>query len=390
MTCYGVVLAGGAGRRMGGEEPKQFMRVAGRPVLACVLAAFEACDAVDGTVIVGPEDRLDTCASLSRQMGCRKVKDVVAGGKERQDSVLCGVNRVPSEVDVIAVHDGARPLVQPDDITRVVRAADAFGAAVLGTPVSDTVKRAAGDQVEETLDRSNLWSVQTPQAFRASVLREAQAQALEDGFIGTDDTVLVERIGHPVAIVEGARDNIKVTVPEDLARVEDILNRRRRTTTTSRIGMGYDVHQLVEGRPLILGGVEIPFERGLLGHSDADVLTHVVIDALLGASGEGDIGRLFPDTDPAYKDISSLDLLDRTAAVLKERGASVVNVDATVMAQRPRFADHISRMESNIARVLGVVSSAVSVKATTTEQLGFVGREEGIAAQAVAMVTVVD
>ena len=386
MTCWAIILAGGTGARMGGEEPKQFLHLAGRPMLAYALEAFEACRAVDAVVIVGPPDRLDACESLSRQVGCRKVRDIVAGGAERQDSVCAGVAALPQDIDLVAVHDGARPLIEPVDIARVVEAARKNGAAVLGTTMTDTVKRVIDGRVDETLDRSMLWSVQTPQVFRVALLREAQLSADRDDFVGTDDTVLVERIGHPVTVVEGSRDNIKVTVPEDLARVEDILSGRGGTTATQRIGMGYDVHRLVEGRPLLLGGVEIPFERGLLGHSDADVLIHVVIDALLGAAGVGDIGRLFPDTEEKYKDISSLVLLERTADVLRERGASVVNIDATVMAQQPKLAPHIPLMESNIGKALGVEESLVSVKATTTENLGFVGREEGIAAQAVAMI----
>jgi 2-C-methyl-D-erythritol 2,4-cyclodiphosphate synthase/2-C-methyl-D-erythritol 4-phosphate cytidylyltransferase len=354
-------------------------------MLAYTLAAFEKCDPIDGIVIVGPVDRLDTCEALSRQMGCRKVKDVVVGGVERQDSVQCGMDALPANVDFVAVHDGARPLVDPEDITRVIAAANETGAAVLGTPTSDTVKRVIDGRVQETLDRSTLWSVQTPQVFRVALLREAQARASHDGFVGTDDTVLVERIGQPVTVVSGSRENIKVTVPEDLDRVRSILTRAE-DTHPPRIGMGYDVHALVEGRPLILGGVDIPFERGLQGHSDADVLIHVVIDAVLGAVGAGDIGRLFPDTDAAYKDISSLVLLERTANVLRECGATIVNIDATVVAQQPKLAPYIPEMESNIARSLGVAEALISVKATTTERLGFVGREEGIAAQAVAMV----
>ena len=321
-------------------------------------------------------------------MGCRKVVGIVSGGAERQDSVRCGLDALPEGADIVAIHDGARPLIRPEDIARVVTAAEEIGAAVIGTAMTDTVKQAVGGRVETTLDRSMLWAVQTPQAFRVDLIREAHALAVRDGFVGTDDTVLLERLGKPVRVVEGSRDNIKVTHSEDLGRAEDLLARTKGERAMQRIGMGYDVHQLVEGRKLVLGGVEIPFEKGLLGHSDADVLSHVVIDALLGAAGAGDIGRLFPDTDAEYKDISSLVLLERTADVLRDRGATISNVDATVMAQRPKLAPHIAEMERNIARALGINPDLVSVKATTTEKLGFVGREEGIAAQAVAMVTV--
>lgn len=380
-----IILAAGAGKRVGGDTPKQFQEVAGRPVLVHTLAAFEACEAVDAIVLVGPEDRLETCAALSRQMGCRKVGAVVAGGAERQDSVRYGLAAVSDETRVVAIHDGARPLVVDEDITRVIEAALETGASVIGRPLTDTIKRVDGDRVEETLDRKDLWGVQTPQAFELGLICEAHERAVSDGFVGTDDTVLVERLGKPVRVVEGNANNVKVTSPKDLARVEDVLSREH-VEGTIRIGMGYDVHQLVKGRKLILGGVELPFDRGLLGHSDADVLIHVVIDALLGAVGEGDIGRHFPDTDASYKDVSSLTLLERTAEILRGRQAVIQNVDSTVMAQAPKLAGHITAMESNIADALGLDKDRVSIKATTTEQLGFVGREEGIAAQAVALI----
>ena len=262
------------------------------------------------------------------------------------------------------------------------------GAAVLGTPVTDTVKRVQDDRVLETLDRSVLRSVQTPQAFHAELIRRAHRDAAAGGYRGTDDTSLVERLGEPVIVLPGRTDNVKITTPEDLELGMNILAKRGRVSPGLRIGQGYDVHQLVAGRPLILGGVTIPHEVGLLGHSDADVLTHVVIDAVLGALGEGDIGQLFPDTDAQYKDISSLLLLKKVAEVVARRGAEVLSVDATVMAQRPKLAPHIPEMREKIAAALGVSRDRVSVKATTTEKLGFVGREEGMAAQAVALLQI--
>jgi len=368
---------------MEADKPKQFLELAGRPLLIHTLRAFEACERVDRVVVVVSTDSVDEVTLLIEEFD--KVESIVIGGAERQDSVSEGLKAVADDAGVIAIHDGARPLIQVHEIEAVLSAAEKTGAAVIGQPASDTIKRAKDDTVAETLDRSQLWAVQTPQAFRAEVIREAHQMAARDGFVGTDDTVLVERIGKPVALVEGSRDNIKVTHPGDLERAEDILAGRS-GGNVQRIGMGYDVHQLVEGRKLILGGVDIPFELGLDGHSDADVLSHVVIDALLGAAGLGDIGRLFPDTDIAFKDISSLVLLARTAAVLKEANVTIGNVDATVMAQRPKLAPFVSEMEANIAKALGTSAERISVKATTTEKLGFVGKEEGMAAQAVAMV----
>ncbi|HAA74140.1 TPA: bifunctional 2-C-methyl-D-erythritol 4-phosphate cytidylyltransferase/2-C-methyl-D-erythritol 2,4-cyclodiphosphate synthase [Candidatus Latescibacteria bacterium] len=382
MATVAIILAAGAGKRMGADRPKQFLDLGGRSLILYALDAFEACSAVDRIVLVTPPDMIDEVRTLASV--CEKVQDVVAGGAERQDSVAEGIKAV-GDAEIIAVHDGARPMVRAEEIADVIEAARANGAAVIGQPASDTIKRGRDGQVIETLDRSEVWAVQTPQAFKADVIREAHEAAARDGFYGTDDTALVERIGKPVTLVEGSRDNIKVTHPGDLERAEDILNRRMEGGV-QRIGMGYDVHQLAEGRKLILGGVEVPFERGLDGHSDADVLSHVVIDALLGAASLGDIGRLFPDTDAAYKDISSLVLLERTAEALREANVTVGNVDATVMAQRPKLAPHIGQMEANIAEVLGIDVSQVSVKATTTEKLGFVGEEKGMAAQAIALV----
>ena len=388
MSIYAIVLAAGVGKRMEIETPKQYLDLAGRPVLAWTLSAFEKAECIDRVVLVVGKDEVDACREQFGAGVFSKVIDVVAGGAERQDSVACGLAAVGDDADVIAVHDGARAFVRPEDIEAVVAVAAERGAAVLGTSMTDTVKRVEGDRVVETLDRSKLRGVQTPQAFRADVIRRAHRAADESGFLGTDDTALVEHVGEPVVVVSGQADNVKITSPDDLDTGVYILEKRGDVTAALRIGQGYDVHQLVEDRPLILGGVTIAHEKGLLGHSDADVLTHVVIDAVLGALGAGDIGQLFPDTDPAYKDISSLVLLERVADVVKEKRAQVLSVDATVMAQRPKLAPHIAQMRENLARSLGISVDCMSVKATTTERLGFVGREEGMAAQAVVLVKV--
>ncbi len=371
---------------MGTHIPKQFLDLAGRPVLAWTLTAFERADRIDRIVLVVRREDIDTCREQFGKKKFPKVVDMVAGGAERQDSVACGLQAIPQDADVVAIHDGARACVTSEEINAVVLAASERGAAVLGTPVTDTVKRVQGDQVAKTLDRSTLRAVQTPQAFRRDVIFRAHQAARESGYLGTDDTALVERLGETVTIVPGRADNIKITSIEDLDMGLHILEKRGEITPTLRIGQGYDAHQLVEDRALILGGVHIPHEKGLLGHSDADVLTHVIIDALLGALGAGDIGQLFPDTDIAYKDISSLILLARVAHVLKESHVQILNVDATVMAQRPKLSPYIKQMRENMARALDISVDLISVKATTTEHLGFVGREEGIAAQAVALI----
>ena len=379
-----ILLAAGASRRLEGSHPKQFLELAGKPVLAYSIEALEKARNIEQVVVVVPQSDVDSCRAA--HLG-GKVMDVVAGGKERQDSVRAGIEVLGTSFALIAIHDAARPLIRPDQIDAVVDAADEHGAAVLGVHITDTVKEVDGAVVVGTLDRSRLTRVQTPQVFWSDLIRRAHQEAEQSGELATDDAGLAERIGHTVRIVQGSEQNLKITTSDDLAIAEELLRKRAGSVETStRIGQGYDVHALVEGRPLILGGVEVPHDRGLDGHSDADVLSHAVVDAILGAAGEGDIGRHFPDTDDEFKGISSLVLLERAAVVLAEGGASVQNVDATVMAQRPKLAEYIPQMQRNIAKALGIPEQCVSVKATTTEKLGFVGKEEGMAAQAVALV----
>ncbi len=384
---YAILLAAGSGRRMGSVLPKQFIDLAGRPMLVHALAAFERAEQVERVVLVTLADSVDRCRKVVREWGISKVTAVVTGGEQRQDSVAEGLRAVPEDAGVIVVHDGARPLVLPEQIDAVIDLAREKGSAVLGTPVTDTIKEIDNGRVLHTLDRSRLWRVQTPQAFRAPILHRAHEVAARCGYTGTDDTSLLEQLNVPVYVVTGREDNLKITAPEDLAMAESILRSRAGNVPSNlRAGQGYDVHRLVAGRPLILGGVPVPFDRGLQGHSDADVLSHAVADAVLGAMGLGDIGRRFPDADPAYAGISSLILLERVSGLVRDGGAEIMNVDATVIAQRPKISPYISDMRVKIAGALGVPAERVSVKATTTEGLGFVGAEEGIAAQAIALV----
>lgn len=384
---YAILLAAGSGRRMGGDLPKQFICLAGRPMLVHTLTAFERAKQVDRVVLVTLSDCVDRCREIVRGWGIRKVTAVVTGGVRRQDSVAEGLRAVQADATLIAIHDGARPLILPDQIDAVIDLAREKGSAVLGTPVTDTVKEIENGRVLRTLDRSRLWRVQTPQAFGAPLLRRAHGAAARSGYVGTDDTSLVEQLKAPVYVVTGREDNLKITAPEDLAMAESILRSRAEGMPSElRSGQGYDVHRLVSGRPLILGGVTVPFDRGLQGHSDADVLSHSVADAILGAMGQGDIGRHFPDADPAYAGISSLILLERVSGLARETAAEIINVDATVIAQRPKLAPYISDMRAKMAGSLGIAAERMSIKATTTEGLGFVGTEEGIAAQAVALV----
>lgn len=369
---YAVISAAGAGRRMGAPVPKQFLKTGGKTILEAAAGRFLDSPIVDAVFITVPEDWEDFCRALFASPLSGGRLTLVKGGPSRQDSVgkaLAAVSgRRPADDDLILVHDGVRPYVSPELIETVARAAAESGAAVPCVPPKDTIRH----DTEGTLDRSRLSCVQTPQGFAWSVLRHAYEKAEEDGFAGTDEAGLVERTGCSVRLVRGESANIKITLPEDLPMEQ-------------RIGTGYDVHQLTENRKLILGGVEIPYEKGLLGHSDADVLIHALMDAMLGAAALGDIGKLFPDSDAAYEGISSLELLRRVRERLSREGYSLGNADVTVVCQRPRLASYIDAMRENLAEALQTEKDRISIKATTTERLGFCGRGEGIAAQAVCI-----
>nr|WP_305146556.1 2-C-methyl-D-erythritol 2,4-cyclodiphosphate synthase [Anaerovorax odorimutans] len=369
-----VIAAAGLGKRMGSGIPKQYLKIGGEPILLKAVRAFCSNPYIDYIFIVTNKDYIPQCLQMKEDFGLDKVVSVVEGGKERQDSVykaLQEVNRCRPGVEYVLVHDGARPFVSQETINYVVQAAGGVGAAIACVPVKNSIRQGEGTK-SCNIEREHLYSVQTPQGFKKSILMEAYEQAFADGYYGTDDASLVERIGQPVELVMGQYGNIKITTKEDMPM-------------ESRVGTGFDVHQLTEGRPLILGGVEIPFEKGLLGHSDADVLVHALMDALLGAAALGDIGGHFPDTDPAYKGVSSMKLLEKVKKLIDEEFYGISNVDITVMAQRPKIKSYINDMRKNIARTLEIEESRVNIKGTTTEKLGFVGREEGIAAQAVCL-----
>jgi 2-C-methyl-D-erythritol 4-phosphate cytidylyltransferase/2-C-methyl-D-erythritol 2,4-cyclodiphosphate synthase len=295
--------------------------------------------------------------------------------------VAAAFRLVSERADVVVIHDAARPFASGALVARTIAAAAESGAALAALGARDTVKQVAGDVVQATLDRQTIFLAQTPQAFRRDVLRDALAVTGD----ATDEAALAERAGHAVRIVEGEPSNIKVTTPEDLV-IAEAIGREGKRARTGRAGMGYDLHRLVEGRPFILGGVTIPFERGLAGHSDADAVCHAVTDAILGAAGAGDIGRHFSDTDPRWKGASSLDLLRRAVEVVHGEGLDVGNVDATVIVERPKLAPYIEQMRANLAAVLGVSIDRVSIKGKTNEGLGELGRGEALAVHAIALV----
>ncbi|MFO7569196.1 MAG: 2-C-methyl-D-erythritol 4-phosphate cytidylyltransferase [Smithellaceae bacterium] len=389
MRTIAVIPAGGAGRRLGATIAKQFIELYAQPILAHTLRVFQNTAVIDEIIVVVPEE--DIISVRERIIGAyalSKVTTVVAGGRERQDSVRCGLHAIAAPCDYVVIHDGVRPFVTMAMIERCLAAAMETGAACAGVRAKDTVKEADIDHtVTATLERHRLWLAQTPQVFALDLIRKAHDVALQDQYVGTDDASLAERIGVSVRMVDGADANIKITTQEDLAMAEAFMNQKQARPVHLRTGLGYDSHRFAAGRKLILGGVEIPFELGLQGHSDADALIHAMCDALLGAAGLGDIGRHFPDTDPAYKNISSLVLLARVKQLLSDAGLAATHIDATVMMEKPKLAPHAAAMADNIARVLAVPVACISIKAKTNEGMGFVGQMEGVAVWAVANVT---
>lgn len=388
ITTVAIVAAGGRGRRLDASQPKQLREIGGRPILERSVTALLTHPAIDAVVVALPVDVVADPPVYLR--GAAKPLRLVSGGARRQDSVANAFAAVDEAADIVVIHDAARPFASDELITRCIVAAAESGAAVAAVASRDTVKHASADRfVQETLPRERIYLAQTPQAFQRRVLRDALALA-ERGQDVTDEATLAERAGFPVRIVEGEHSNIKITVPDDVPIAEALAERESRGGARhddggGRMGIGYDLHRLVEGRPLILAGVTIPFEKGLLGHSDADVVCHAVTDAVLGAAALGDIGRHFPDTDPQYEGASSVDLLTRATLLVRAAGFAIANVDVVVIAQRPKLAPHVDVMCERLAAALGIVPSHVSIKGKTNEGVDATGRGEAIAAHAVAL-----
>jgi 2-C-methyl-D-erythritol 4-phosphate cytidylyltransferase/2-C-methyl-D-erythritol 2,4-cyclodiphosphate synthase len=374
-----ILAAGGSGLRAG--VAKQWLVLGGESVLRRAARSVAGCEAVDARVaVVPPGEEARAEAELA---GLGKPARVVAGGVTRADSVRNGL--AAADAPLVLVHDAARPFATPALAARVAAAAARDGAALAAVPVTDTVKRSgapaeagAEGTVAETLDRRSLWLAQTPQGFRTALLRAAYAAAGDRAAAATDECALVEAAGAPVTLVPGEPGNFKLTSPDDLSRARALLEAPIAT------GVGYDCHRFAAGRRLVLGGVELDGD-GLLGHSDADVCAHAIGDAILGAAGLGDLGRHFPDTDLAWKGVSSLALLREIARKAAGAGWRVGNCDVTIAARRPKVAPHRDEMRARLAEALGVAPAQVNVKATTGEEMGFVGRGEGIAAHAVAL-----
>jgi 2-C-methyl-D-erythritol 4-phosphate cytidylyltransferase/2-C-methyl-D-erythritol 2,4-cyclodiphosphate synthase len=426
-SVWAVIPAAGLGVRAGGRMPKQFVEIAGKTILEWTADKVMSMPEVDGAVIVlphgyeGQELVQRTVQSLTSRHGKSLV--TATGGPTRQESVRLALEKIPPQVSWVIVHDASRPLFSRNLAVRVLEAAKRHSAAVCGIGLTDTVKAVIPSGHEElwfvhsTLSRDGIVLVQTPQVFGLSLLRQCHEMARRDGFIGTDDGQLVERFGHKLAIVKGERTNFKVTFPEDFEMLSMILEKqgndlesagretpieeggpasfrfrqskahrrlsRRYDTSVQVTGFGFDVHPMACGRKCVLGGVEVPSPKGLVGHSDADVLCHAVVDAVLGALSMGDIGKWFPPEDPRFRDARSLDLL---ADIWSNAGqiSEIVHLDCTLVAQEPRLFPYIEHMRRNISQALSVPVDRISIKATSPENLGSLGRSEGIAAFCVA------
>ena len=372
-----IIAAAGQGKRLGAPVPKQYLKIGGEYVIAKTIKAFEDIDEVDYIFVVTNDEYRKVCADIVEAKGFGKVEGIIAGGSRRQDSVFNALQEINARkpgVSTVLIHDGARPFIGKDVILNVLEETERNGAAVACVAMKNSVRRMEqGGSSSVSVDRADYYSVQTPQGFRKSMLIEAYDKAYDESFVGTDDASIVEWAGYDISIVDGDYGNIKITTREDLPM-------------ENRVGTGFDVHPFAEERKLILGGVDIPYDRGLLGHSDADVLVHAVMDALLGAAALGDIGKHFPDSEEEYKDADSLVLLAKVRKMLEENFYNIGNIDVTLIAEKPKISPYIDEMRSNIATTLEIDRSRVNIKGTTTEKLGFTGREEGVACEAVCSI----
>ncbi len=376
MRIAAILVAAGSGSRFGGPSPKQFTTLAGRPVLRW--AAEALVPHVSLLQAVGEAAPIDVALAGLDHL------PTVPGGATRQDSVRAGLEALVAHApDVVLVHDAARPHVPAGTIADLLDALRVHHGAIPAVPVADTLKRAESGIVSATVPRAGLYRAQTPQAFRFATLLEAHRQPAGPG--ATDDAWLLEQAGHAVATVPGHEENVKLTIASDAARLEQTLERTRQAPAAQlvcRVGTGFDVHATKPGRKMILCGVELPCDFGLDGHSDADVGIHALCDAIYGALAEGDIGRHFPPSEATWKDADSARFLRHAAERIAAAGGQLANADVTLICERPKITPHAPAMRARLAELLGVPLGRISVKATTTERLGFPGRGEGVAAQA--------
>jgi len=374
MTTTALIVAAGRGERAGGDVPKQFRLIGGKPMLRWAVESLIRHPAVQSTRIVIAEGQQDSAKQALQGLD---IGELITGGAERADSVRAGLEAI--EADAVLVHDAARPFCPPPVVDRLLASLEFFEGAAPVLPVGDTLARIA-DTLGDPVDRAGLGRVQTPQAFRLGALRSAYD--LWNGPSPTDETTVVRAAGMKVAAVTGDPALEKITLPTDFDRAEQWLAGR----LTPRTGMGFDVHAFSGNGPIMLGGLEVPHDRGLAGHSDADVVLHAITDALLGAAGLGDIGEHFPPSDPQWKGADSSLFLAHAAALVRDKGGVIDHIDCTIVAEAPKVGPYRQAMRNRIAEIIGLSVEQVSVKATTTEGLGFTGRREGIAAQAIASI----
>ena len=374
-----LIVAGGRGQRLGSPVPKQYLPLAGRPVIRHTVEAFQSHPAITAVRVVFREQDRDLYEAA---LAGSSILPPVVGGAERQDSVRAGLESlIAFEPEIVLIHDAARPLVDAATIDRTIAALKTHDGAIAALPVNDTLKRAIDGCIETTLDRTGLWRAQTPQTFRFDAILAAHRAAI--GLALGDDAAVAERAGLQVALVLGHEDNVKITTTEDLAHAEQRISAR---LTDIRTGNGFDVHRFCEGDHVMLCGLKVPHTHGLEGHSDADVGLHAITDAILGAIGAGDIGMHFSPTDPRWRGADSAKFLQHAASLVHEKGGVIAHVDVTVICERPKVGPHRAAMVARIAEILNLSPDRVSVKATTTEGLGFTGRQEGIAGQATATI----
>ena len=379
MTFSAIIVAAGSGSRAGSGPAKQWRMLAGKPVLRWSTEAFAAADAARIVVVLTPTDNAKAAQVLAGIDDWRSA----AGGATRAESVRSGLAQLADQPDdaIVMIHDAARPLLEKYHIDQLVEALNSADGALPCLPVADTLKREVGSTLA-TVSRDGLWRAQTPQAFRLGALRAAYAAWPADAGEPTDDAAVLERAGGRVAITPGDPRLMKLTYPEDFEMAEALAQRPQ----TVRVGQGFDAHRFGPGDGVTLCGVKIAHDRALIGHSDADAGLHALTDALLGAIGQGDIGDHFPPTDPQWKGVDSAVFLQHSAKLIADAGGQIVNIDVTLICERPKIKPHREAMRARLAELLDLAPERVSVKATTTEQMGFTGREEGLAAQAIVSV----
>ncbi len=384
MKTFAVILASGEGRRFSKDHKKQFQKIGTLPIWVKATLPFQESEVVDRILVVVPRENVDAIKSEISTYSLTKVVNVISGGQRRQDSVYEALQWLRNYEDMVTqylfIHDGVRPFLTKDLIEKLWEEKE-FGAVIPALPMMETIKSIEDGFVTKTLDRSTLQRIQTPQLFQFEILWKGYQWLVKNPREITDDATLLECIGQRVKVVEGELRNIKITTSKDLEILKESIS----------VGQGVDIHafgegSMTQGTKIILGGIEIPHEKYLRGHSDADVLTHSICDALLGAAGFSDIGTYFPDNDPQYRGISSLILLERVVEMLRSKGYSVHHMDATVMAEIPKLLPYIPEMKIRLSRILGITVDQIAIKATTSERLGFIGREEGIASITLATV----